>query len=532
LLKRVHRAIRRRMARVAKALGYKRPATQMNRPVERQAGEAVKQAQAFLKRVEKEAERGEVAYSSLNRTLLDLEASVQGEMSPVHNDSLSLVVFAQLATALQNWEAATVRWTQVLRDVPRWRVQARLELSVAYRNLGSTAKAAAWLRKIKHGDLPEEILQAEQERIAKAESAEVVRVLGNRLVHVIHTGESGDNRDALIEGISTVSGDPTIASALRMAVRQEVRSTIEPAISSTPHSSNSLFFCGFGWSGSGALFDYYRQSSNSVLPVAGAELGVFERNTSVMTVLSAAAEDPQRVWPTIVDFIASNILGVSGEPDHWATSNSQSSLLTALRSSRCENVDTEDIILRFVSTLVAGKNKVIDQQGARSLLSSAFGQLFRDTIPDGAIGLFSNCITGANVDLIQLVPGARAVTVKRDVRDQYVSQRYEFRGRTSTTAKGFIAKIKRRDDLYRSALERIGEPAKTSVFEVWFEDFVSDERTRRSLESWMGIPAPSSTGNGYVPSDSRPNVGIHKKYPLHDELELIAKALPHLCRAD
>lgn len=475
-------------------------------------------------------QRSEAFSSARNQAWANLERAVEDEIKRGRSDELSAVVHAQLATKLQNWEAAIVRWKRVAREVPSWRDRAHYQLAVGYRNIGSTARATAAIMKAQPRGLSQAQIDAETNRIGAWETAELIRALGNRLVDFLDSGQDAPQH-ALISAVSAIASDGVIAKTLAAIEEVATKPQTPSQPPGTAEPRRTIFLCGFGWSGSGALFDYYRQSSQVLTPFGKTELAAFERDTSAREIVRVAGEQPADLPSTVVKFVLGAVLGIAGPATVSATKTQRASLRAALRGGSATVSDDilADALADLARYLVTRSSAVTTESEALNLVREAFRRLFASIVPHQSVSLLSNCVTAANIDGILYVPGSRAVVVRRDVRDQYVAQRYEYTGREGMSVRKFVEKVRGREETYRAALARL-EDASSLVREIWFDDFVMDELARADLESWLGVPAPTSSQAGYSPEMSIKNVGLQRSYPKRREIELIERELPWLCR--
>lgn len=379
----------------------------------------------------------ESARSALNARLLSARTALEQAQAAAPERSDVLVMLAEIATRTQSWDQAVVLWNRVVNEVSALFDVGCFKLCQAYRQLGSQVRARQALGRIRPGAVDPGLVRAERRKLLQGETGVALRLLGNsvtdaharskadpdteHLLHAIRRLRRGD--DGAADCIATVSeglrGYQPRDPAPWWRRRREQPARVEPP-------PRCVFLSGFGWSGSGALYDYLRQAEAVATPFGNAEIWAFERNWSAKKVLEVVREEPTAVRRALVYFIFQSVLGVSSP---MATDPARIGYQSIVHfAGRTAGATVADACLALFDRGMAAASRP-----GRKPLEKAFQQFFDEVIGaqigSGQVAVMSNCITAANVDLVRLVGNGLALVVFRDPRDQFVSQYYEYKNR-------------------------------------------------------------------------------------------------------
>lgn len=440
------------------------------------------------------------------------------EVLQVSPDPDAIVLHAKVASHLRDWDLAIVRWNRVLREVPKCKDEAHYNLNVAYRNTGSLHRAHSALDKVRSKPLVNRV-ERERSRLARHESETAARAIGNHLVEAIIQGADASRTAPLIDSLLLLRGDDEITGTGIRAItsslqrkRPRIRAMLGRKMPDTASNADSdprrsVFFCGFGWSGSGALYDYFCQSDDAVEPFGRTEVLVFHEDSSVQRLLDVAERDPKNLRQALIAFVYHTVLGVGGRRSLEPTLSRGKSLI---RTFEGDDRLMETVISATIELLQRGTNAAgpSSEGGLEDALTRFLDRLISAKVRPGKVGLVNNLIHPQRVGLVRLVSGAKLFAVFRDPRDQYVSRVYESRDGSSLSCDRFITELKSKYAAYKAALE----PVRHKVEGVQFEEFVSSPTERAVLADKMGLRLPRED-LGYQPEESAGNVGIHRSYP-------------------
>lgn len=292
-----------------------------------------------------------------------------------------------------------------------------------------------------------------------------------------------------------------------------------------------LFLCGFGWSGSGALYDEVRALSgfcefegagDDAIINEGAESEVtFIQSAGGLGRLWVAAQKSQRIcWQEFWDLFSHHVVGLS--PIGYDLYKSCSAARNNLRRHGVAYV-------RPFRALLDGYLRMLQAPRA-----GAFHGLLRDATESlcamlvehtgGEVVLFNNAIFGRNAEMLEIFRSHRAAVVYRDPRDVYVDRRKNDRNhwRTARELSTFYARGLRDYCAYRTG-QRASD---TALREVPFERFVKDAAYRARVRAWMLGSLQHAAGTSHFdPRVSANNIGIHAGVLARDESRHLASAM-------
>ena len=443
----------------------------------------------------------------------------------------AIVLDAEIASRLRDWDIAIVRWNRVLREAPEYRNQAHYNLAVAYRSVHSFYRAHHALGRAK-GRAMRSKVERERERLAESEAQAAAKVVGNRAVESLIQDQSRDMVSSLINAALQLSGENRTASECVESVtatlaeerklvggwrRRSLRLNSRAArAEGAPSNAATAFFCGFGWSGSGALYDYFCRSPETVEPFGRAESSLFGR-AGAGGVLDESAERPENLRSPILRLIYHTVFGIGGGPSvEPGRARSRTILRFYEGDERLRRTVTRACIQLYRDAVLTAKRSNPDR--IENAIRAFLDTLVYAHVRPGQVGVFSNAIHASRVDLTRLISNSSAFVVLRDPRDQYVARVYE--SPRTVSCDWFIKDLKSKYDKYKAAAKQLND----DVHEVQFEEFVTSSEERASIARALGVSLPVG-GNGYRPEDSVKNIGIHRSFPNVSEIQKIEREL-------
>jgi hypothetical protein len=479
----------------------------------------------------------ESARSELNSRLLSARTALEQAQAATPEHSEVLVLLAEIATRTQSWDQAAVLWNRVVNEVSALADVASLKLCVAYRQLGSYVRARLALGRIRPESVDPGILRAERRKLLAGETGVALRLLGNTVTDALARSETDPDLEYLLRAIRRLRrGDDVFAECL-VTVAEGVRGykPLDPTpwwrrkgqqpAAAVEHSPRCLFLSGFGWSGSGALYDYLRQAETVATPFDNAEIWAFERNWCAKKVLDAVREDPTAARRALVYFIFQSVLGVSAPMTIDPARIGRQSIMHFAGRTAGPAIAAACLTLFDRGMAAASRSGLKPLEEA---LRRFFDEVIEAKAGPGRVSVMSNCITAANVDLARLVSNGVALVVFRDPRDQFVSQYYEYKNRQNLSCETFIRKVRSRTDRYRRAKRALA--GKAAVEEVQFEQFVLSKSYRDALLERVGVSPDliPVDGPGYRPEHSMKNVGLYQNFPRVADIKRIEDDLGDL----
>jgi len=299
-----------------------------------------------------------------------------------------------------------------------------------------------------------------------------------------------------------------------------------------PTPMQDIFVAGFGWSGSGAIFDFLRQSREVSLPFRAYEASVFGgmagrpygfgplyQRFSDFSGSKLRAYLDHLVLETMFGIGARLPLGDKGD------SASRRSLAYHARASAETRKVFADELVRAIEALRASPDLTLTQVEAQ------FRRFFRRLLaalaePDRPRRLYSNVIHAYNCACLRLVDEGVMLAVQRDPRDMFASRVIE--GRTKKikepSAASFIKSWRDLRARFETSLDKFEVRDRVHLFD--FEDFVRNQDCRDRVLALLGIdPAGLSLHTRFHESESVQNIGLYRSFEDQDAIKQIEDAL-------
>lgn len=378
-------------------------------------------------------------------------------------------------------------------------------------------------------------------RALVAEVADDPDALGLLAKVAVVSGEAGFARDVLATAMrlrAPAADAAAVADCLAMldavAALRDLPDALPPQLmqrSGERDGVPKVFVSGFGWSGSGALYDDVRGVPGfSEFEGSGRDAIINEDADSEVTFVQgpgglgdlwASAVTQGRIpwdalWHTLVLHVAG--VGAIGYAQYKCAAAARNHL------QRYGNHYTRPF-LHFVEAYARLRRKPAPGalHGALGEATEALcGMLLRRS--GGRAVLFNNAIFGRDAVMFEIFSARRVAVVYRDPRDVYVDRRDKDLNhwRTPGQLAAYYAEGLRRYATYR----RGRGAADRGLREVPFERFVVDEGFRSRVRAWLLEGMPDSQGACHFDPDvSRGNIGIYAGVLSETELRRLRDAL-------
>ncbi|WP_460543055.1 glycosyltransferase family 2 protein [Glycomyces halotolerans] len=434
---------------------------------------------------------------------------------------------ARLAMALNEQDAAVPLWLEAISRCSGEKAKlARFHLAICQKNIGAYHRARESLASCERQRLDRGMVSQVRRDLDLAESKFVAHCLGGRYFDLLRSRSvSASARAAFIDAYrDTGASDPQLyavsllCEVLEQAARGDrIEVPVHRHSETEPH--RQVFFAGFGWTGSGACFDYYAQSDHAVAPFGAGELTLY-RTRFLDALYRRGDENGDKAWRALLDYLELTVFGLIGRMGGQPGGIQSRSVLHSL--------DGDGLAERLAHSL--GRLMSGYREGdLRRSVTRFLNDVTNLGDQPGAVHLFNNSISGILADRIDLLPDAKLVAVVRDIRDVYVARSIES-GRMDPEA--FVKSYRWSFNEFQKWYEATGAKHRVSV--VRFEDFVTSESCRRALGDEIGVPVDSVpvSSDSYHPSVSVRNVGLYKTSELQEELGRVAEALPEFVWGD
>ncbi len=281
---------------------------------------------------------------------------------------------------------------------------------------------------------------------------------------------------------------------------------------------------GMGWSGSGAVFDFFKEFEK-VYPLKG-EACHIETKMGLYNLYSTMG-NTTIFCKNLLRFFGLTLFGFGIYEDY--NSYIASKHAKSLTKSDRKKIYAKDInffchLLRYYYF-----KKELDKEKF-----SVFADILLDTIAKtkgagkDSIVVFDNIIHTYNIDTVEILDNTVFFCTFRDPRSNYVSRLYEDT-KFSKDVSQFISNYRSTREKSYGKYQRLGDK-KSKVFIVSFEEFVLSESHRNKLADLMDLDLSTQEKYKYFkPWESEKNVFIHESYENSDEIETIKNAIPKYC---
>jgi|GEM_PF-6422106 len=288
---------------------------------------------------------------------------------------------------------------------------------------------------------------------------------------------------------------------------------------------------GMGWSGSGAIFDYFSEFSK--VSKIGNEFPFIQSKTGVAGLYNRLRKEDAR-FP-LVDFFKFDIFGFSGT-DGIVNQRSTRYAKSLVLGSRGEEYSSlaRSMIRMLVDT---GKKSPASVLPVLRRITDDYLR-FRADLPSGQssiVPMFNNIIHAYNMDALRFAANMDLFCSVRDPRSNYVANRRENRAFDLTVedyVKSYRLKRKRIVSKYAKFIaEKKGDDSLYSqVHFVQFENFVMDRNYRRKIAKKAGLDLMHQDEHSrFKPWESEKNVYLFEDYENQEEIRYIENELAEYC---
>lgn len=277
-----------------------------------------------------------------------------------------------------------------------------------------------------------------------------------------------------------------------------------------------VFICGFGWSGSGAIYDDIRGAEGfsefqgaGDAPLLNADSGTeatfIQADAGLGDTWKASRSNGVLSWQQLWDLLCLHVVGLSG-----VGYNDYKSCSAAANNLRRYG----SAYVRPFRALMEGCAELLDrpvQGGLTSLFSETTEALCRMLLEreGGSAVLFNNAVFGREAGMLSIFRNYRAVVVFRDPLDVYVDRANQDKNhwRTPDLFADLYGRGLRGYAAYRASDQW---PGWGRLREVPFERFVLDEEFRARVRGWLLAGSADGGGSLFDPAASRRNIGMHR----------------------
>lgn len=276
-----------------------------------------------------------------------------------------------------------------------------------------------------------------------------------------------------------------------------------------------VFLCGFGWSGSGALYDEIRGAPGFCEFEGAGRDAIINEDADTEVTFVQGPGGLGDLWKSALQE------GRVSWNDLWNTFNLHVAGVSSIGYAQYKSSAGARNLVRRYGSLYTGPFRRFFESYAQLRRVPECGALFESLQEaaeslcsmlvqrsGGRVVLFNNAIFGRDAAMLEIFRSRRAAIVYRDARDVYVDRRTNDLNHWRTPAQlaTFYAYGLRQYTAYRSGRGKFDPDLR----EVPFERFVIDERFRARVRSWLLDGLEDDMAPRYFdPETSRRNIGIH-----------------------
>lgn len=290
---------------------------------------------------------------------------------------------------------------------------------------------------------------------------------------------------------------------------------LPPPTAAVPTAGQVIFCCGFGWSGSGAVFEFLLDHEGFDDLFSHAELRVLEyEEGGALGVIKAIRAGADVTLP-VLRLVLGGLLGFAVMDSRGKWLNPKNPVLASWRKS-------PELLQRLVEEcrhLLAGIQHAADPEDC---VTGFLERLFQPRVP-GGFTVVNNAIHAQRLDALQLLPNARAIVVIRDPADQFTARDIESPRKAGSSPQWFVGYHARLMARFRERLQ-VDSIARRAAL-VWFEDFVADAAVRQRVLAYAGAAGRPRVGATFDASRSVRNVGIWQRHPDAAAIEVIRESV-------
>jgi tetratricopeptide (TPR) repeat protein len=438
--------------------------------------------------------------------LLDAERRLAEVRAEGRSTPRTLMAHGQVLVALRRWDAAVEIWGELGSSSPESRAVATLRRAEAQRLAGDLAAARALLDEVP-AEARDDGYARERQLLTRRRGVWLADELVAHTYARLELGERVSLEEVLAPAIELRGWPsdrfPQLAPLARDLVTLfETTGTPPPPqdaerpVETEVPKFTTVFVAGFLYSGSGVVFDHLREQAGVGLPFGSRETGFLKKANHFGELAAAPADGPR-----LVRAILSNVMGFEqtgrsllgffrGEPGFEAAVGRTRELLSTWRLHLRDGPIAVEPLTHSIQAFL------LENIAARA--------------GDSRVLTINNAVIAHQLGYLRLVPGARAVAVFRDPRDQYVSQMLE--SPNALELEPFVEMMAHRYEAFERTLADSGLAAR--IVPVRFEEYVLDEGSRHRTLTRLGLEGPIEAGpvGDFRPDVSARNIGIHESH--------------------
>lgn len=354
-----------------------------------------------------------------------------------------------------------------------------------------------------------------------------------------------DAKERLLDGEVDRAKEGFESAIRRVAPDREIAKTWESALSLMADAFGGrrsqeppevapvkkIIVSGMGWSGSGALFDYFQEFATVTCTVKS-EHRYIERSSGLLSVYRALIQGTDWRKP-FLDFLLTSVLGFNE-----VLSAGDFNVMKQARSFTLDVRNGGAFARAVEQSMLRAAHFISCEENERLKRFREFASDFVDRVASGAylsdadFYLLDNCVHIQSIEAMEFLRNTAIFAVFRDPRSNFVALRRE----NPSYREGVAGFIREKGKQYQSNSRLVGElshqvvHSSNLVVRVQFERFVFDRQYRQNLAGRVGLDlSEQNEYQWFKPWESRKNVFIHESWECREDITEIEHALWEYC---
>ena len=333
--------------------------------------------------------------------------------------------------------------------------------------------------------------------------------VADEIWHSITAHERAETGSLVREFVAHRGGTEEVADAYIKVLNSLQNRPSEPPITDPARGPKlvPVFVGGFGWSGSGAVFDFLADHPSTALPLGRAELDILEGKHGLGD-MSKRASEKSDMSAEIRCLTLGPLLGLAHTKMEHPETRWKRSVAAQFFHDPKRMMDFANAVCRFHENAVA-----LGIGNRADAWSSIITALIQDILAVGADGrpvcILNNVVHAKNFDLLSILPNSIGIAVLRDARDCFAFRDIE---KPSNKSAAVVQKeLNSRFTKYKKALK--GRNLGDRVMEVRFEEFVVNDAVREAVDKFCNLESgmrSRSDSDRFHPERSQNNIGAYR----------------------
>lgn len=282
---------------------------------------------------------------------------------------------------------------------------------------------------------------------------------------------------------------------------------------------SDVIVCGFGWSGSGAVIDFLLDQ-NQFQKFPGGETQFIKYKGGLDHLYKSFLK-----YGFIDELSMSNfarLMSAQVKAETGVDKNCNKHIRTLARLGGAAFNESVISLLTKAIRHAHEPSRWFKDEEVTELLGGFFERIAAVFRQGTNRLVFDQAIRPTNIRPLEFI-NSPAIIVRRDPRDSYF-ERKKLQINNKPTLDKFVDNYIYRQERASRTLTKYRHLS-DRIYQIQFEDFVSNPETRMALCSWLGIDTPNHGGKLFRPELSQRNIGVYRTDPNVDEYRYIEDKL-------